>query len=153
MSQLYRQCADSVFTLLRRLAGNTAVAEDLSQEVWMRAFTKLDLFRGDASFKTWILRMARNRFIDHVRSQRDSVSLDDDTITTPVLRAPASHPVERIAIERCLDLLPAGYRTVLVLHVIEGLSHDEIAEQLGIKSVTCRTQLFKARARLAECLS
>ena len=153
MEQLYQQCAPGVFTLLRRLAGDTALAEDLSQDVWMRAFTKLDQFRGDASFNTWINRLARNRFIDHVRAQRDAVSLDDDTATVPVLSAPSSSPLDRLAIEHCLDLLPPGYRTVLVLHVMEGLSYDEIAEQLGIKAVTCRTQLFKARARLAECLA
>ena len=152
METLYRQSADKIYTLLYRLCGDATLAEDLAQDVWVRAFTKIKQFRGEAAFGTWVARLARNRFIDHLRANRRSVSFDDVAPNTPALSQPPVNVVDRIALEDCLERLPSGYRTVIVLYLMNGLSHDEIAEELGVSAVTCRTQLFKARARMAECL-
>jgi RNA polymerase sigma-70 factor, ECF subfamily len=152
MEALYKQSADKIYSLLYRLCGDAALAQDLAQDVWVRAFTKINQYRGEAAFSSWVARLARNRFIDHLRSNRRSVSFDDVAPTTPALSQPPVNVVDRIAIEDCLERLPPGYRAVLVMHLVNGLSHDEIARELGVASVTCRTQLFKARARMAECL-
>lgn len=152
MAVLYRQCADRIYTLLYRLCGDAALAEDLSQDVWIRAFTKIGQFRGESPFASWVARLARNRFIDHLRASKQTVSFDDVSEAAPALRSAPVNVVDQIALQDCLEKLPPGYRTVLVMYLMNGLSHDEIASELGVTAVTCRTQLFKARARMAECL-
>ena len=152
MSLLYHQCADVVFTIVRRICGDQHLAEDLSQDVWVRAFEKIGQFRGDSPFCAWVSRLARNLVIDHFRRAKRFVATDDDLELMPLADPPVDIVVDRIVLENCLDELPDGYRTVLVLYVMQGLKHDEIARQLNVTSATSRTQLFKARARMLQCL-
>lgn len=153
MGHLYQAHAPRVYTVIRRLAGDDHLAQDLSQEAWVRAFEKLHLFRGDAAFGTWLYRLATNVALNRLRrsSRRDEVETEGGTP-----RAPAGTDdtvVNRRVLEEALDRLPPGYRRVLVLHDVEGWTHEEIASKLGVSSGTSKSQLHKARARMRELIA
>jgi RNA polymerase sigma-70 factor (ECF subfamily) len=150
--ELYRRYAPRVFAVVRRLAGEDALAEDWSQEAWVRAIRALPSFRGESRFSTWLYRIAVNSALHgrrwRQRRTKDEVELPETLPQTAV----ADRPVLRIAIEQALDSLPAGMRQVLVLHDIEGYTHEEIATFLGVTPGTSKSQLFKARARMRNVL-
>lgn len=149
---LYRRYAPRVHAVVRRLAGDDQLAEDWAQEAWVRAFRALPGFRGDARFSTWLHRIAVNSAL-HGRRWRErragrEVSLAADGERT----ARGDEVVLRISLQRALDGLPAGMRQIVVLHDVEGYTHEEIGELLGIAPGTSKSQLFKARARLRTVL-
>ncbi len=153
MHALYRRHAPRVYAVVRRIAGDDGLADDWAQEAWIRAFRALPRFRGDAAFSTWLHRVAVNSALQGKRKR----SRHDDR-ETPL---PATLPgrdsgrdptVLRISLERAMDRLPAGMREVLVLHDVEGFTHEEIGEMLGIASGTSKSQLSKARAKMREML-
>lgn len=152
MRRLYEEHAPHVFGVVRRLAGDDHLAEDISQDVWVRAFRKLDTFRGESGFGTWIHRVARNAALSRLRKtkNRSEVALEDGP--SPAARGPEEIVLSRKMLERALDLLPSGYREVLILHDVEGLTHQEIADSLGVAVGTSKSQLHKARARMRELL-
>lgn len=152
MRRLYEEHAPHVFGVVRRLAGDDHLAEDISQDVWIRAFRKLDTFRGDSGFGTWIHRVARNAALSRLRKTqgRSEVALEDSP--APAARGPEEMVLSRKMLERALDQLPPGYREVLILHDVEGLTHKEIAESLGVAVGTSKSQLHKARARMRQLL-
>jgi RNA polymerase sigma-70 factor, ECF subfamily len=150
---LYQTHADRVWAVVRRLAADDALAEDWAQEAWIRVFRALPGFRGEARLSTWIHRIAVNAAVDGQRRRaREGFTepLDDesgDAVT-------AMPEIELgLALERAVDRLPRGMREVLVLHDVEGYTHEEIGETLGVAAGTSRSQLFKARARLRETLA
>jgi len=153
MGTLYATHADRVYSVVRRVVGDDHLAEDVSQDAWIRCFEKLHLFRGDAAFSTWMHRLAVNAAVNRLRSQGRRSKLE----TAPELRLPVQEPDESVLhqrqLSRALDALPEGYRTVLVLHDVEGLTHEEIGERLGIAAGTSKSQLHKARARMRELLT
>lgn len=150
--ELYRRHAPRVFAVVRRLAGDDALAEDWAQEAWIRALRALPSFRGDARFSTWLHRIAVNSALHGKRWRNrragDEVSLP---LTLPAQER-SDGAVLRIALERALDTLPPGMRQVLVLHDVEGYTHDDIAAALGISPGTSKSQLFKARSRMRKAL-
>ncbi len=153
MRELYARYAPRVYAVVRRLAGDDALAEDYAQEAWVRAFRALPSFRGEAAFSTWLHRIAVNSAL---HGQRWRTRRTGNEIPLPVAlsdRGASDRPVLRIALERALQRLPAGMRQVLVLHDVEGYTHDEIGEALGITPGTSKSQLFKARAKMREMLS
>jgi RNA polymerase sigma-70 factor, ECF subfamily len=150
--ELYRRYAPRVHAVVRRLAGEDALAEDWAPEAWVRAFRALPGFRGEARFSTWLHRIAVNSAL-HGRRWRErrvgrEVELPDRSEhsgrTDPVMM--------RLTLQRALDTLPAGMRQIIVLHDVEGYTHEEIGELLGIAAGTSKSQLFKARARLRTLL-
>jgi RNA polymerase sigma-70 factor (ECF subfamily) len=149
---LYDRYAVRVYAVIRRIAPEPSLADDWAQETWVRAFRALPRFRGDSSFGTWILRIAMNSAAYEARRltrrRRGERPLDPTlrSIETP------SEPILRDRLERALAMLPDGMRRILVLHDVEGYAHDEIAQILGNRPSTCRSQLFKARARMRELL-
>jgi RNA polymerase sigma-70 factor, ECF subfamily len=147
---LYRRYAPRIYAVVRRLAGDDALAEDWAQEAWVRAFRALPTFRGDARFSTWLHRIAVNSAL-HGRRSRDRRA-GRETALEGDAAGRFDDPALRVAIERALDTLPPGMRQVIVLHDVEGYTHDEIGELLGIAAGTSKSQLFKARARLRELL-
>lgn len=153
MGTLYASHADRVYSAVRRVVGDDHLAEDVSQDAWIRAFEKLHQFRGDAAFSTWMYRLAVNAAVNRVRSRSRRSKLE----TAPELRLPVQEPdesaLQQRQLARALDALPDGYRTVLVLHDVEGLTHDEIGEKLGIAAGTSKSQLHKARARMRDLLA
>jgi RNA polymerase sigma-70 factor, ECF subfamily len=149
---LYRRHSARVFSIARRLAGDDAAAEDWAQDAWVQAIRALPDFRGRSRFSTWLYRIALNRALQGLRRRRREEHRESHAA---MLREPsrAGEPaLLRVGLERALDRLPPGMRTVLVLHDVEGYTHAEIAERLGVTEGTSKSQLFKARARMRELL-
>ena len=151
--RLYKGSVARVHGLARRMAGDD-LADDLTQEVFIRAWEKLSTFRGDSSFNTWIHRLAVNLILSRRetirRRQKRQVSLEG------VLESVASRrqsPGLSVDLESALTHLPDGARNVFVLYDVEGYSHDEIAGMMGITSGTSKSQLHRARMILRTHLS
>ena len=157
MRQLYERHASRVYTVVRRLAGDDELAADLAQDAWASAFQKIREFRGESAFGTWVHRIAVNTALTRLRqaARRRNLELSFDgrsTVGNPD-RWPAAGAAERVTVQRALELLPDGYRSVLWLHDVEGYTHEEIGAQLGIAVGTSKSQLAKARARLRALVS
>jgi RNA polymerase sigma-70 factor, ECF subfamily len=150
---LYRRYAGRVYSVVRRVAGDDALAEDWAQEAWVRAIRALPTFRGDAQFGTWLHRIAVNSALYGRRGRERRVAREAPLPETLPSRAPADQMLLRMRLERALEQLPEGMRRVLVLHDIEGYTHAEIGALLGVAPGTCKSQLFKARARMRALLA
>jgi RNA polymerase sigma-70 factor (ECF subfamily) len=152
MELLYHQYKRRVFGIIHRIVGQSD-AEEVAQEVFVRIFRALGSFRGESALSTWIYRLTVNAALSYVakRSRRNEVG-DEALVTLPAEPAPQTDPGLRARIETALAQLPAGYRAILVLHDVEGLSHEECAEILECRIGTCKSQLHKARARMREIL-
>jgi RNA polymerase sigma-70 factor (ECF subfamily) len=149
---LYRRYAPRVNAVVRRLAGDDALAEDWTQEAWVRAFRALPSFRGEARFSTWLHRIAVNSAL-HGRRWRERRVTHEVSLSVSAEQCDRADPVAlRIALQRALDRLPEGMRQIIVLHDVEGYTHEDIGDLLGIAAGTSKSQLFKARARLREML-
>lgn len=149
--ELYRRHTGRVYAVLLRLCGgDRALADDLLQETWLRAATGLGRFRWDSSLLTWLRGIAANCWREHLRARRDTELFDEARHLT----APAPEPrAESIDVERALAALAPGYRAVLVLHDVEGLTHEEIGAALGVTAGTSRAQLFHARRAMRAYLN
>lgn len=145
---LYRRYAPRVYAVVRRLAGDDALAEDWAQEAWVRAFRALPGFRGDARFSTWLHRIAVNSALHGRRWRERRAGREVDLAADGERTTRSDEVVLRISLQRALDGLPTGMRQIVVLHDVEGYTHEEIGELLGIAPGTSKSQLFKARARL-----
>ena len=151
--RLYRRHASAVYALLLRLtAGDVARAEDCLQDAWMRAIAALDRFAWRSSLRTWIRGIAINCWREGWRDDRRApLRLVEDH--EPELDPPDVSPLDVIALERAVADLPDGYRAVLVLHDVEGFTHEEIGEALGIVPGTSKSQLARARAAVRRSLA
>jgi RNA polymerase sigma-70 factor (ECF subfamily) len=151
---LYRAHVGKVYALCLRLTGSRADAEAATQDAFARAWERLGTFRGDASFRTWIHRIAVNivlkRHRDTTRRLRRVETVEDLERLDPP--APGAHPEARLDLERAIAALPEGARIVFVLYEIEGYSHAEIAGQLGVSENTSKAQLHRARHILRGAL-
>lgn len=150
---LYDRYAPRVYAVVRRIAGDDDLAQDYAQEAWIRAIRALPSFRGDSRFSTWLHRIAVNAALQAIRKaetrRRHEGPAPDDV---PI--APVEHDsLLQVKLERALDDLPEGMRRVLILHDVEGYTHDEIGDVLGVTSGTSKSQLFKARAKMRAMLS
>ena len=150
-----------VYSLCLRMTGDTAEAEDLSQDAFLQLFRKISTFRGESAFSTWLHRMVVNVVLMHLRKKGlQQVSLDevDSSQDEPVKREYGDddkrllHSIDRITLSRAIEGLPPGYRAVLVLHDIEGYEHNEIAQILNCSVGNSKSQLHKARLKLREVL-
>lgn len=152
--RLYEWHSQYVYTQIRRLVGDDHLAEDLSQDAWRRIFGKLHLFEYRSSFRTWAGKVARNVVYNNDSHPIEQELLDDSLVGLDQDLQPDARMLDQLtieeAIEQALPRLPPIQRRVLLLHDREGLSHKEIAEELGIDSGTSRSNLFKARARLRK---
>lgn len=153
MHALYHRYAPRVYAVVRRIAGDDGLADDWAQEAWIRAFRALPRFRGDAAFSTWLHRVAVNSALQGKRKR--SRHETRETTLSPDLPGPGEGrdpTVLRIRLERAVARLPEGMRHVLVLHDVEGFTHEEIGEMLGIAAGTSKSQLSKARAKMRDML-
>jgi RNA polymerase sigma-70 factor (ECF subfamily) len=150
---LYQRHARRVFAVVRRLAGDDALAEDWAQEAWVRVIRALPAFRGESQFSTWLHRVAVNSALHGRRSRERKAGRETAIDETHELRGATGDPLLRMKLERAMARLPDGMRRVLVLHDVEGYTHEEIGEMLGINAGTCKSQLFKARAKMRAMLS
>ena len=146
---LYRRHRDRIYALMWRLCGGDhALAEDMLQEAFVRAWEKLDSFRGEALFATWLHRLSANVALSDRRSRIRRVSRETG-LDEPVERRLAGErdvrAAERMDLEKAISRLPERARTVLVLFDIEGYSHAEIAETAGMAIGSSKAQLHRAR--------
>ena len=149
--RLYRRHVARIHTLARRMAGPDA-ADDLTQDVFVRAWDKLATFRGESAFGTWLHRLAVNVILSRHRSNKHERTwvVDDEAA---LAAAPATiHPATRMDLDAAIARLPEGARKVFVLHDVEGWTHEEIAEQMGLVPGTSKSQLSRARAALRRML-
>jgi len=158
---LYQAHKNNVYSLCLRMTANTAEAEDLTQEAFIQVFRKLGSFRGDSAFSTWIYRVTTNIALMHFRKKSlRQVSLDQPhTEEAPRERIDLSQQdghlngtVDRIALIRAIGELPPGYRTIFLLHDVEGYGHGEIARRLHCSTGNTKSQLHKARMKIRESL-
>ena len=152
---LYDTHVDRVYRLSYRMAGDAELARDFTQETFIRAFAKLDGFRGEAAFATWLHRIATTVALNGLRKvkrfRRREAELDE--AAQVVSRGRAAEPDLKTRLRRAIDGLPVGYRTVFVMHDVEGYTHEEIAGALGVETGTSKAQLSRARAKLRAALA
>jgi RNA polymerase sigma-70 factor, ECF subfamily len=155
---LYERHNRRVYSLCLRMTQNASEAEDLAQEVFIQLFRKIGSFRGESAFTTWLHRMTVNQVLMHFRKRSVKLEQTTEEGETPVqvvkgTENPNNMPVvDRIALDKAIEQLPPGYRTVFTLHDIEGHEHEEIARMLGCSVGTSKSQLHKARMKLRTLL-
>ncbi len=161
--RLYRLHSRRVYSVVLRMVGNPAEAEDLTQESFLQLFRKIHTFRGDAAFSTWLHRLSVNVVLMRLRKKTlPQTSLDEpadseDETSGPKRDVGAEDPliegsVDRVRLERAVAELPPGYRTVFLLHDVQGYEHNEIARIMECSIGNSKSQLHKARTRLREIL-
>ena len=153
--RLYRAHSGRVMALCLRLTGDGQAAEELMQDVFVKAWERLPAFRGESALSTWLHRVAVNAFL-HQRRTTTRRGAHEET-SEDIAELPAfevsSDPGDRMDLERAIARLPAGARTAFVMHDIEGYKHEEIAAMSGIAAATVRAQLHRARKLLIEALN
>jgi RNA polymerase sigma-70 factor, ECF subfamily len=152
---LYEAHVDRVFRLVYRMAGDLDRAQDYTQETFIRAFSRLRDFRGEAKLATWLGSIAISVTLNGLRKVRRlaerETSLND---STPAARSVVeAEPDLKTRLSQAIDALPEGYRAVFLMHDVEGYTHEEIGASLGVHPGTSKAQLFRARARLREALA
>lgn len=138
---LYSRHTPVLYRIARRLLRDESEAEELVQETWVRAVERLDRFAGRSALRTWLIGIAINRARECRRERVPAEPASAAELSEPA----APDPGDRVDLERAIGCLPDGYREALVLHDIEGFSHREIADLLGIDTGTSRSQLHHAR--------
>jgi RNA polymerase sigma-70 factor (ECF subfamily) len=151
--RVYRTHAAKVFSLCLRMLGDRALAEEVTQDVFVRVWEKLPGFRGDSSFGTWLHRVAVNVVLTRRKAAgiRDGRTADDEALDMAPARSDSVG--ERLDLEGAIAQLPRGARTVFVLHDVQGFTHEEIGEQLGISPGGSKAQLHRARMLLRAALT
>jgi len=162
---IIRQNNQRLYRIARSILRDDFEAEDALQEAYIRAFTRLDLFRGESQLGTWLARIVMNEALGRLRRRKPTVAFETGThaqeTSAEIIRFPLAHPALdpettmaqreiRALLERAIDALPEAFRTVLVMRLIEGMSIEETAELLGIKPETVKTRLHRARREVKE---
>jgi RNA polymerase sigma-70 factor, ECF subfamily len=150
-----------VYSVCLRMTNNTAQAEDLTQEAFLQVFRKLSTFKGNSALSTWLYRIAVNTVLMNFRKKAiKQISLDEPAIhDAPTVRRQCgghdfnlSGAVDRITLTRAISELPEGYRTIFLLHEVDGYEHQEIAKILDCSIGNSKSQLYKAKSRIREFL-
>jgi RNA polymerase sigma-70 factor (ECF subfamily) len=157
--KVYRRYNQRVYSHCLRMVRNSADAEDLTQEVFIQLFRKINTFRGDSSFTTWLHRLTVNQVLMHLRKPivKTEKTTEDGATPIRIVRGTENPSrmaqIDRIALDHAIAELPPGYRMVFILHDIEGYDHEEIGKILGCAVGTSKSQLHKARLRLRQFLT
>ncbi len=150
--KLYRANVDRVYGLCLRMTGNVSEAEDCTQEAFIQAWHKIDKFRGESAFSTWMHRVAVNVVLGRMRkSKREQDRIRAVSDVAPP-RETMADDGELRDLEQAINELPSGARHVFVLHAVYGYSHGETGDMLGIAEGTSKAQLSRARRLLAQQL-
>jgi RNA polymerase sigma-70 factor (ECF subfamily) len=152
-----------IYSVCLRMTNNSAEAEDLTQDAFLQVFRKIATFRGDSAFSTWLHRIAVNTVLMHFRKKSLSqVSLDEPYSNSDGAKIRREYGtkdsrlagcVDRVALAAAIKELPHGYKTIFLLHEVEGYEHQEIAEMLGCSIGNSKSQLHKAKLRIRELLA
>ena len=152
---LYEAHVDRVYRLAYRFAGDADLARDFTQDAFIRAFERLDEFRGESQFATWLhaiaVSVALNGLRDLKRRRSRETDLEEGHDVAGTVREAEPDLKRRLA--AAIEDLPEGYRTVFVMHDVEGYTHEEIGQVLGIEVGTSKAQLFRARGKLRIALA
>jgi RNA polymerase sigma-70 factor (ECF subfamily) len=160
---IYRRHCRRVYSLCLRMIGNPAEAEDLTQDVFLRVFRKIQTFRGESAFSTWLHRLAVNVVLMHLRKKKLTAAALDETTRSDEDGVAAGSEVggpdmlltgliDRVNLKRAVEKLPTAQKIVFVLHDIHGYRHQEIAEIMGSSVGTSKGYLHRARMRLRDLL-
>jgi RNA polymerase sigma-70 factor (ECF subfamily) len=159
---LYDKHKRRVYSLCLRMTANTAEAEDLTQEAFLQLYRKIGTFRGESAFSTWLHRLSVNVVLMHLRKKSLPVVSLEETTQGGEEDAPKKDfgaedlalagSIDRLQLQRAVDDLPPGYRSIFVLHDIEGYEHNEIATIVGCSIGNSKSQLHKARMKLRDLL-
>ena len=158
---LYNLHKRRVYSLCLRMVSNPAQAEDLAQEAFLQLFRKIGTFRGESAFSTWLHRMTVNVVLMNLRrkglplvSLEETLETDEETPRKELGAADLklTGSIDRLQLQRAIEKLPPGYKTVFVLHDVEGFEHNEIAEMVGCSIGNSKSQLHKARLKLRDAL-
>jgi RNA polymerase sigma-70 factor, ECF subfamily len=156
---LFHQHKQRVYSLCLRMIGNTAEAEELTQEAFLQVFRKIHTFRGDSAFSTWLYRLSVNVALMRLRKKslnelplEDGDSEDEPRKEIAVADLTLQGSIDRLNLQRAVAQLPPGYRQAFVLHDVQGYEHNEIAAMLGFSVGNSKSQLHKARMRLRQLL-
>ena len=155
---LYERYHRRTYSLCLRMTSNQTEAEDLTQEVFIQLFRKIGSFRGDSAFSTWLHRLTVNQVLMHFRrrSVKNEKTSEDGGIPEQIVPGTENHsrmPVlDRIALTKAVAQLPPGYKSVFMLHDVEGYEHEEVARIMKISVGTSKSQLHKARLKLRGLL-
>lgn len=156
--RIYQRHHRRVYSLCLRMTQNPPEAEDLTQEVFIQLFRKIGSFRGESAFTTWLHRLTVNQVLMHFRkrSVKDEKTTEEGDTPEQIVPGTENYDrmpvVDRIALDKAIAQLPRGYRTIFVLHDVEGYEHEEIAKMLGLSIGTSKSQLHKARRKLRDLL-
>lgn len=156
--QLYKQYCDGMFTVAMRFVKDTMEAEDIVQEAFIKAFSKLDQYKAEVTFGAWLKRIVINKSIDVLKSKKQHM-LELDEVHLKIVDA--SYEDEWLVddiltlddVKEAINELPEKYQYVVMLYLVEGYDHQEIAEILNITEVASRTQLSRGKAQLKELLT
>ena len=153
--ELYDAQAPRVFRLAFRMTGDDDLARELTQETFVRAFAQLDRFRGESALSTWLHRVTISVVSNAMRKVKRFRARETDLDEALTMAEPSreADPDLRDKLHRAIDELPEIYRTTLVMHDVEGYTHEEIASVLGVAEGTCKSRLSVARAQLREKLA
>ena len=161
---LYDMHKRRVYSLCLRMTANTAEAEDLAQEAFLQLFRKIATFRGESAFSTWLHRLSVNVVLMHLRKKGlPVVSLEETTQSSGgeedipkkdfgAEDVALAGSIDRLQLQKAVESLPPGYRTIFVLHDVEGYEHNEIATIVGCSIGNSKSQLHKARMKLRDLL-
>ena len=153
--ELYRLYHVAMYNTTLRIVGDSDDAEDVMQEAFLKAFLKLDSYRGEVSFGAWLKRIVINKALDFLRLKKEKLSLEDAGEIGEMEDEPDDSPQVEYraeAIKRAIFRLPEGYRIVLSLILLEGYDHEEVSGILNISNATSRTQYHRAKKKLVELL-
>jgi RNA polymerase sigma-70 factor, ECF subfamily len=161
---IYELNSRRVYALCLRMSGDPVEAEDLTQEAFLQLFRKIHTFRGESAFSSWLHRLTANIVLMRFRKKRPvQVSLDEMTSPDGEKERPAleiggpdlrlAGVFDRVNLHTAIEQLPEGYRSMFLLHDVQGYEHKEIADMLGCSIGNSKSQLHKARKRLRELLS
>ena len=141
-----------MYSVCMRIINNDAEAEDVMQEAFLKAFTKIDTYKGEVSFGAWLKRIVINRSLDYLKKRKVQLEEINERTTQITDYQMETSEINIKAIKNAIQQLPDGYRVVLSLYLIEGYDHEEISSTLGISNSNSRTQFLRAKNKLREIL-
>lgn len=156
--EIYQRHHRRVYSICFRMLQKECEAEDLSQEVFIQLYRKIGTYRGDSAFTTWLHRLTVNQVLMHWRKRtvKYEKTVEEEHMPDRTVRG-SEDPLkmridDKIALESAIDQLPPGYKSVFVLHAVEGFEHEEVAKILGCSVGTSKSQLHKAKLKLRKLL-
>jgi RNA polymerase sigma-70 factor (ECF subfamily) len=150
--QLYKLYYKPMYSVCMRIINNDADAEDVMQEAFLKAFTKMDTYKGEVSFGAWLKKIVINRSLDYLKKRKVKFEEINEKTNKIIDYQMETKEVNMKVIKDAIQKLPDGYRVVLSLYLIEGYDHEEISEILGISNSNSRTQFLRAKNKLREIL-